>query len=238
MVAMNESRDEPDHESNSRRRDRGRNGSSAVAGTEENLVGRLKGGAAEAVRQATLRVRAAGRQLEQSAGEMTQSAVEALRERAQSGYERQKGQAVARAARAVEVAAQTANALRAVKADNVAEYLDAASRRAGQATQYLEEHTVTQMIEDANAVARRNRAVAVGGMLVAGFALSRFLKASAARAGEGSAGEESAGETSAGKTSTKAGDGNGKSGPGRNAGRGRPLAAARRTKRTDATATR
>jgi hypothetical protein len=177
MVAMNE----PQGRGGKRRRGEGE---AAGTGAGDGLIGRLKDGVAGAVRRVTLEARAAGREVEQAAGNLKQSAADALRDRVRTGYEQQKGQMLARVARAGEVASQTANALRAVKADNVAEYLDGASRRVGQATQYLEDHNVTEMIQDANELARRNRAVAVGGMLAAGFVLSRFLKASASRSAE------------------------------------------------------
>ena len=172
MVAMNEPV--------GRRGKHKRNGARGAG--DEDLVARIRGGTAEAVRSVKSQARATARQLEEAAGELTHTVVNTVREGARHAVEQQKGQALVGVARVGEVASQAAHALRAVKADGMAEYVDAASRRVERATEYLEERTVTEMIDDASEVVRRNRTIAVGGMLVAGFAISRFLKASASRA--------------------------------------------------------
>ncbi|MDB5294868.1 MAG: hypothetical protein JWO31_851 [Phycisphaerales bacterium] len=194
MVAMNEA---AGRSGRSRRGEVGQ-------GESEGLVARVRNGAAEAARAAKAQAEAAARQIQQAAGEATHEALTAVRERAQHAYDERKQLWVERATRAGEVVSQTAHALRAVKADQMAEYVDGASERVVQATDYLEGHTLSQIIEDANGVVRRHRAVAVGGMLVAGFAVARFLKASAARTTVAAAGQGDTGAGGGGAGSPKA----------------------------------
>ena len=173
MVAMNEP--------SGRKGKRGRH-SGGLVGDTGDLVAQLKDTTASALQSVKSQAKAAARQIEQSAGELTHTTLAVVRDGARQAYDDRKGQAVARLAQAGKVASKTAGALRAVEAGAVADYVEVASQRVGTVAEYLEDHTLTQMIEDAGDLVRRNRAVAVGGMLVVGFALTRFLKASGARA--------------------------------------------------------
>ena len=76
------------------------------------------------------------------------------------------------------------HALRAVKAEGLADYVDSAAGAVEQLNQYLEERNLAQVIEDAGEVARRHPGMVIGGMFLTGLALGRFLKASESRQGE------------------------------------------------------
>jgi hypothetical protein len=214
MVAINEPSDRPGK--------RGPTSESLIGGTS-NLVAQLKDTTAAALQSVKSQATVAARQIEQSAGELTHTTLAAVRDGAKQAYDQRKTQAVARLTQAGKVASKAAGALRAVEAGAVADYVEAASQRAGHVAEYLEEHNLTQMIDDAGDLVRRNRAVAVGGMLVVGFALTRFLKASGARAAAAADADEDRGGKRAGRRKDK-----GKSARKRDKRRGesRPTAAA------------
>jgi hypothetical protein len=96
-------------------------------------------------------------------------------------YEQQRKHAVSRVSSISKVAARSAHALHAVKADAVAEYVEEAARQVERSTQYMRDRSLSEILEDAGDVIRRNPAAAMGGMFVVGFAAARFLKSSASR---------------------------------------------------------
>src|SRR6185369_12442101 len=71
--------------------------------------------------------------------------------------------------------------LHAVRMDSAARLAERASNRVEQASQYVKESNMTQVIEDAQELARRHRALAVGGMFLTGLVVARLVKATAQR---------------------------------------------------------
>ena len=136
----------------------------------------------------------AAAQVKQRASEMTRVIKEGIAEEAGRLFDEQKGKAASKVARYGKVIHQSAHALRAVKADGFADYVDAAAEKVEGINDYLEERNLAQVIEDVGEVARSHPGVMLGGMFVAGFALARFLKASGEGAGEDSGGESESGE--------------------------------------------
>src|SRR5204862_1571668 len=122
--------------------------------------------------------RAARESIKKTAGEVTNAVIDTVLEEAEDLYEKQKDRAVSRVSSIGKIAKQTAHALHAVKADKFADYVDEASRRVDEAGDYLEERTLTEMLQDAGEVVRRNRGITMGTLFVAGFAVARFLKSS------------------------------------------------------------
>jgi hypothetical protein len=175
------------------RRDRG----SGIAPGE--IVKTVREGVAGAARQLADQARSVSRQAKEATTEVSRAVMQTVREEGERLYQKKKGKAVARVQGVAKIGRQAAHALHAVKADKAAEYVEDAARRVGEATGYLEDHTLTEIIEDAADVVRRNQTLAVGGLFVAGFALTRFLKASASRGeeGEASAGVDVGGEDAA-----------------------------------------
>src|SRR3712207_5115728 len=89
----------------------------------------------------------------------------------------QKARAAARIHSAGWAAQKSAQLLHAAKADRAAEYVDLAARAVEQASKYLEQNDLPQMLEDAAAVARRHPAATMGGLLLIGLPDGRFVKA-------------------------------------------------------------
>jgi hypothetical protein len=145
---------------------------------------RARADAAEAVRVVKSKARAVVRSVKETTEEVAGGVMDAVQEEAERVYDQQKDRVVAGVQKVAKLTKQAAHALRAVKADNAADFVDRASERVGNSTDYLEDHTLNEMVEDAGEVVRRHEAVVVGGLVIAGFALARFLKASASRARE------------------------------------------------------
>ena len=136
----------------------------------------------------------AAEQVKQRASEMTRAITGGIADEAGRLFDEQKGKAASKVARYGKVIHQSAHALRAVKADGVADYVDAAAEKVEGINEYLEERNLAQVIEDVGEVARRHPGMMLGGMFVAGFAMARFLKASAEGAEEDSGGEAESGD--------------------------------------------
>jgi hypothetical protein len=162
---------------NRRRQSRRDRGSGERGGRGGEVAARLK----ESVVGATRYVKEQARSIREATSEASQQLLQTVQEEAERAYARQKGRAAARVKGIAKIGKQAAHALHAVKADRAAEYVEQASSRVGQATGYLEDHTLTEIIEDAGEVVRRNQTLAVGGLFIAGFVVTRFLKASASR---------------------------------------------------------
>ena len=128
--------------------------------------------------------------VKQKAGDMGRAISGTVKEEAERLFEEQKGKAASKVKRYGKVIQQAAHALKAVKAQGLAEYADAAAERVEGVTEYLEERNLAQVLQDAGEVARKHPGMTIGGMFIAGFALARFLKASASREDEGDEEEE------------------------------------------------
>ena len=139
----------------------------------------------------------AAEQIKEKAADMTRAISGTIKEEAERLFEEQKGKAASKVTRYGKVIKQAGHALRAVKAEGMAEFADDAAETVEGLTDYLEERTLAQLLEDAGEVARRHPGMMLGGMFVTGFALARFLKASSERE-EDESGEESEDEGSSG----------------------------------------
>jgi hypothetical protein len=138
-------------------------------------------------------------QVKQKAADVTRAITNTLRDEAERLFDEQKGKAASKVGRYGKMIHQVAHALRAVKADPVAELVDSAGGRVEGLTDYLEERNLAQVLEDAGEVARRHPGMMIGGMFLTGLALARFLKASESRQedeGGDDSGEEGGGEES------------------------------------------
>jgi hypothetical protein len=116
--------------------------------------------------------------MKQKAADMARSIAGTIKEEAERLFDEQKGKAASKVTRYGKVIQQAAHALRAVKAEGLAEFVDEAAGNVEGITDYLEERNLAQVLQDAGEVARRHPGMVLGGMFVTGFALARFLKAS------------------------------------------------------------
>lgn len=186
MVAMRRLKQSSDRHRNGvaqhergRRRDERREGSDMLTGVRQDVSGAL-----HSVMQGAQSV---AQQIVHTTGEVTGAVVDTVLDEAERIYRRQKKPAISRISSLSKMADRTAHALHAVKADGVADYVEQAAEQVDGISEYLEDRTLGEILEDAGEAVQRNRAVAMGGMFVAGFAVARFLKASASR-GEDDAG--------------------------------------------------
>lgn len=147
----------------------------------------LAGDAAGAVRESAGK---GAEQVKKKASEISKAIAGTVKEEAERLFDEQKGKAASTATRYGKTIKQAGHALRAVKAEGLAEYADSAAGAVEGLTQYLEERNLAQVLEDAGEVARRHPGMVIGGMFLTGFALARFLKASEQREGEEGSEEE------------------------------------------------
>src|SRR5207245_11673703 len=108
---------------------------------------------------------AALKNVTQTTQEVGGGVMNAVKEEAERAYEEQKDRVVDRVQKLAKLTKQAAHALRAVKADDAADWVDRASKRVGQTQDYLEDHTLSEMLEDASDVVRRHQAVVAGGLV-------------------------------------------------------------------------
>ncbi|MDG5815977.1 hypothetical protein QA601_12870 [Chitinispirillales bacterium ANBcel5] len=62
------------------------------------------------------------------------------------------------------------------KEDFMAQFGDKAVEKFDSLAGYIKEHNASELVKDVNEVSKRSPYIAIGGMFVAGLALSRFLK--------------------------------------------------------------
>jgi hypothetical protein len=179
MVAMQRS----GKSGNGRGRDQNRGHDRGDSGTADlaEIFTRVRKGAAGVADYVKDGTRSAAEQVRRTTSEVTRAMADAVKEEAETLYEKQKSKAVSRVASLGKVGKQIGHALHAVKADAIAEYVDSAAERVGDATDYLQEQDLMQLVQDAAKAIRQNQALAVGGLFLASFALTRFLKASESR---------------------------------------------------------
>ena len=116
--------------------------------------------------------------------EVVSAVAESLREEAERVFDRQRDDAATKVTRLGKAVHQAAHALRAVRMDGPAEYVDAAGGQMERAAGYIRERELNEVLRDAGEVVDRNRGLALGGLFLAGLAAARFLKASRERAGD------------------------------------------------------
>ena len=149
-------------------------------------VRELKDKAAQVAQQISSGAKAAREQVMQKAAEVTRAVADGVKEEADRIFNDQKGRIGTKVDRWGKAIHQGAHALRAVKAEAVADVVDQAAEKVGGVSSYLEDRDLGDLIQDAEEVARRNPAVVVGTLFVAGLVAARFVKASASR-GDGGA---------------------------------------------------
>jgi hypothetical protein len=111
-------------------------------------------------------------------------------------YDEQKDRAARKVANFGKVFHQVAHALHAVRLDGAADYVDSAANRVGDASDYLRESDLKDLIEDAQDVIRDHPGLAMGGLFVAGLAVARFVKAGLSDAdGAGASARENGGSS-------------------------------------------
>jgi len=153
----------------------------------------LKGRATEAAGAVRDGAGAVAGRVKEGAVEMTRAVTGTIKEEAERLFDEQKGKAASKVTRYGKAIHQAAHALRAVKAEGLAEYADSAADAVEGLTSYLEERNLAQVLQDAGEVARRHPGMMIGGMFLTGLALALFLKASGSRpdGGDDEGGEES-----------------------------------------------
>jgi hypothetical protein len=158
----------------------------------------LKGRAAEVASSVRDGAVEAAETVKRKADDMRKAISGTVKDEAERLFDEQKGKAASKVKRYGKVIHQAAHALKAVKADGLAEYVDVAAEKVEGVTDYLEERNLAQVFQDAGEVARKHPGMTIGGLFIAGFALARFLKASAARqeAGDEAGDDEGEGEDS------------------------------------------
>lgn len=153
-------------------------------------VRELKERAVEVAQRLTTGARAAREQVMQQAAEVTRAVADGVREEAERLFDEQKGRLGSKAERWGKSIRQGAHALRAVKAEGVAEVVDQAAERVGGLSDYLEDRSLGDLLDDAEDVARRHPGLVVGTLFVTGLLAARFVKASAARGADGGEGRK------------------------------------------------
>ena len=184
MVAMKES----GLQRNARSQQRGGRSDRAAGDDVLSEVRELKDKAAEVAQLISSGAKAAREQVMQKAAEVTRAVADGVKEEAERIFDDQKERIGSRVDRWGKAIHQGAHALRAVKADGVADVVDQAAEKVGGVSSYLEERDLGDLLEDAEEVARRNPAVVVGTLFVAGLLAALFVKASASRGESGARG--------------------------------------------------
>ena len=195
----------------------GRTPSQRQSGGGDDVLRQMRGKAldvAERVRSGTREVK---EQVMQKASELTRAVTDGVKEEAERFFDEQKGKLGARAQRVSKVINQAAHALHAVKADGIAEAVDAAAGRVEQASSYIAERSLGELIGDAEDVARQHPALMLGGLFAAGLIAARFVKASASREESTGDAPEPAGARRAGRRTSASSHGgrNGRASRGR-----------------------
>jgi hypothetical protein len=138
------------------------------------VIGRLKLQAADV----SDRVRSGARALKEQATEKAGEIGRAVTDEANRLISGQKGKAVAKIQFVGATVDKAARLLHAAKVENVAGYVDLAARSTRRAAKYVDKKDLSEMLEDANDLAKMHPAAVLGGMFLVGLAAGRFLKAS------------------------------------------------------------
>jgi len=121
----------------------------------------------------------AAEEVKEQMTQVARTVVEAVRGEAERILDERRDAATARVGNVANAVDRAAHALHAVRMDSAARLAERASNRVEQASQYVKESNMTQVIEDAQELARRHRALAVGGMFLTGLVVARLVKATA-----------------------------------------------------------
>jgi hypothetical protein len=182
VVAMSESRRREITRTHPRSPARGN--AAARGGKGDDVLRDVREKAATVAQQIVSGTSAVKEQVMRKAAEVSRAVADGVKEEAERMFDEQKGKIGTRVDRFEKIIHQAAHALHAVKADGVADVVDAAAERVGQASSYIEERTLSQLIADTEDVARRHTGLIAGGLFVTGLLAARFVKASASRGTE------------------------------------------------------
>lgn len=156
-------------------------------GQSNGLFGRMREQASQVGRRVRRGAGALTEQTAQTVGQVKRL----LKDEAERYLDEKKGGAVEKIEKIGSVIHRAAHVLHAGKLDRVAEYVDMAAERADDASKYLEESEITEMVEDFADMVRRHPLAACSGLFIAGMAVARFAMASQQAAGdEAEAGEQ------------------------------------------------
>lgn len=122
--------------------------------------------------------RETAKDLKQEVVEVTRTAVDTVKEEAQRVLDDQREAVGSKVGKAARLTRQFGHALRAVRLDDAARMTDSAAKRVEKLGDYVKEADVSQVLEDAEGLAREHQALFAGGLFLIGLALARFLKAS------------------------------------------------------------
>jgi hypothetical protein len=172
-----------------------RGGGGGRGSDAEDALRQVRDQAAEMAGRVVNGTREVKEQVMQKASELSRAVADGVREEAEKFFDEQKGKLGTKVDRVGKAINQAAHALRAVKADPLAEGVDAAAERFKQASSYLEERSLGDLLSDAEDIARRHPALMLGGLFVTGLVAARFVKASASReeSGSGTSGAQQSG---------------------------------------------
>ena len=202
MVAMSESSLRRKHRGPSQARHGGGSRSdfgSGGGGAPDEALRLVRVKAADVAGRVISGTREVKEQVMQKAADLTRAVAEGVREEAEKFFDEQKGRLGTKAQRVAKAINQAAHALHAVKADNIADAVDAAAGRVEQAASYIEERGLGDLVADAEDVARRHPGIMLGGLFLTGLVAARFVKASASREDSD---EESGGANGGGRGNT------------------------------------
>ena len=124
--------------------------------------------------QVTETARAAAEQTKRKAAEYADQA----RTRGVQMLDEQRHTAASQLQTVGEAVHRAADKFREDRDDNIAGYVDALADEVDRCARYLEQRDMGALVHDTQRFARRNPELFLGGMFLAGLALSRFLKAS------------------------------------------------------------
>jgi hypothetical protein len=100
-----------------------------------------------------------------------------VRDEAERLLDKRKGRAASQMHTVSGTAGRIAHALRAVKAEAVADYADAAGDALDRAARFVEDAELSDLTQQASTFARRHPAWVIGSLFAAGFIAARVLKA-------------------------------------------------------------
>jgi len=170
------------HTGNTSPAPRGRAGRSRdTSDTPEVVLREVRDKAADVAQRLANGTREVKEQVMQKASELSRALADGVKEEAERFFDEQKGKLAGQAKSAGKMINQAAHALHAVKADGVADAIDAAAERFQQASEYIEERTLSDLLSDTGDLARRYPGFVIGGLFLTGLVAARFAKASANR---------------------------------------------------------
>jgi len=141
---------------------------------DNGVIGRLKVQAADV----SDRVLSGARALKDQAAERAGEIGRAVKDEANRVVNSQKGLAANKIRYVGSAVDKAARLLHAAKVENVAGYVDLAARSTRKAAKYVDRNDLSDMLTDANRLAKKHPAAVLGGMFVLGLAAARFIKAS------------------------------------------------------------